>query len=135
MTSARPAPPAAPHRPKPDEQGSISVAAAGIMVVALVLALVAVDLGRVLQAKARAQTAADSAALAAVQEMVRPRGSTPGELALEYARRNGATLVACQCDAGATEATVTVELEVSLIFLSSPRSLRSQARAVAGVGG
>jgi secretion/DNA translocation related TadE-like protein len=135
MTRAGATPPATPHRPRGDEQGSISVTAAGIMVVALVLALVAVDLGRVLAAKARAQTAADSAALAAVQEMVRPRGSTPGELAVEYARRNGATLVGCQCDAGATEATVTVELEVSLIFLGSPRTLRSRARAVADLGG
>src|SRR5205823_13142311 len=59
------------------EVGSVSVLTAGILVLGAVLTLVAVDLMRALLAKARAQTAADAAALAAAQEIAIPSGQDP----------------------------------------------------------
>ena len=89
-----------------DEAGSMSVLSAGVLLLACVLALVAVDLLRALQAKARAQTAADASALAAAQEIAVPTGRRPQDVASEYAGRNGATLLSCRCDPGSTEAVV-----------------------------
>ena len=52
---------AAAHRPS--QAGSVTVLAAAVLFLAGVLVLAAVDLLRVVQARARAQTAADAAAL------------------------------------------------------------------------
>jgi secretion/DNA translocation related TadE-like protein len=114
------------------EQGSVSIVAAGLMVVALVMAMGAADLARVLTAAARAQTAADAAALAAAQELaLGSSGSGPADLAAEYADRNGAELTACSCEAGSTEATVGVRVEVgSLLLLPGSRVVTARARAV-----
>ena len=87
------------------EAGSVTVLAASVLFLAGVLVLVAVDLLRVVQARARAQTAADAAALAAAQEIAVPAGRTPAEVAAEYAERNGGTLVSCDCAPNAREAT------------------------------
>jgi secretion/DNA translocation related TadE-like protein len=117
------------------ERGSVSIVAAGLMVVALILAMGAADLARVLTAASRAQTAADAAALAAAQELaLGSPGSGPADLAAEYADRNGAGLTRCSCEAGTTEATVTVLVEVgSLLLLPGSRVVTAQARAVVEV--
>ena len=112
------------------ERGSTTVLSAGILLLCGVLALVCVDLMRALEAKGRAQTAADAAALAAAQEIVLPRGSPPRHLAEEYAARNGATLVSCRCDPGAADAVVEVRVSFSLVFLGGTRSVTGRARAV-----
>ncbi len=112
------------------QRGSVSVVAAGVMVVGLVLTLAAVDLMRAVQAKERAQTAADAAALAAAQELALPSGRAPSEVAAEYAERNGATLTACLCDPGSGEAVVHVDLAVHLVFLGADRTVHASARAV-----
>lgn len=60
--------------------------------------------------RARAQTAADAAALAAAAETA-PYGSLrPEDAARSLARRNGAQLTACRCRPGGRWAEVTVEL-------------------------
>jgi secretion/DNA translocation related TadE-like protein len=112
------------------ERGSVSVVTAALLLITVVLALGCVDVFRVLSAKDRAQTAADAAALAAAQELVLPSEGSPGEVATEYAADNGARLVSCRCDAGSTDAVVTVERTVSLPFLGGRRTVRATARAV-----
>ena len=108
----------------------MTVVTAALLLVTVVLALGCVDILRVLSAKDRAQTAADAAALAAAQELIMPSERSPAQVAAAYATDNGATLVACRCDAGSTDAVVTVERAVSLPFLGEHRTVRATARAV-----
>jgi secretion/DNA translocation related TadE-like protein len=123
--------PAGPAAPGPgQERGSVSVLVAAIILMTGVLALAGVDLLRALEAKARAQTAADAAALAAAQEMVQPTARSPTDLASDYAERNGATLVECRCPSGGSAATVRVEVTVRLVFVGPDRTVTGRARAV-----
>jgi secretion/DNA translocation related TadE-like protein len=117
------------------ERGSVSIVVVALMAVALVLAMGAADLARVLTGAARAQTAADAAALAAAQELATgSSGSAPGDLAVEYAGRNGAVLTSCSCDAGGTEAVVTVTMQVGALLLApDDRVVTARARAVVDV--
>jgi Flp pilus assembly protein TadG len=97
----------------------------------LVLSLGAADLARVLVASARAQTAADAAALAAAQELAVPSEVDPSDAAAEYASRNDAVLVACSCPDGGSEATVEVRVAVGpLLLFADDRIVRGAARAV-----
>jgi Flp pilus assembly protein TadG len=112
----------------------VSILAAVVLLLAGVLTLAGVDLLRALEAKARAQTAADAAALAAVQEMVLATSRAPADLASEYAERNGATLNECDCTPGGSEATVRVEVPVRLVFVGPDRTVRGRARAVIAGG-
>ena len=116
------------------EQGSVSLVAAALLLVTVVLALLSADVLQVLAAKDRAQTAADAAALAAAQALVLPSETPPSELAIQYAADNGATFVSCTCEPGSTEAVVTVERSVTLSFLGGTRMVRATARAVIGGG-
>ena len=118
------------NRPNGCERGSVSILTAGILVLACVLCLVAVDLMRALQARAQAQTAADAAALAAAQELAVPTGHDPSSLAADYASRNGATMASCKCAAGSSEAIVTVRVGVTFVFLGPARTVTGAARAV-----
>ena len=113
--------------------GSVSIVAAALMSVALVLAMGAADLARVLTSAARAQTAADVAALAAAQELAAPSdlGLSPTEIAASYATRNDATLTGCACDPGGSETVVTVRVTVGpLLFAPDDRVVTARARAV-----
>ena len=112
------------------QRGSVTVLAAGVLVLAGVLTLAAVDLLRAVQARAVAQTAADAAALAAAQEIAIPSGRSPQDVAAEYARLNEAVLITCACDPGSTEAVVEVEAMVDLVFVGRDRTVRARARAV-----
>jgi secretion/DNA translocation related TadE-like protein len=104
------------------------------MVLTCFLCIVGVDLGRAVMARARAQTAADAAALAAAQEIALPAGAQPVDVARRFARENGATLTSCSCDSGSTEAVVVVKLSVAFIMLGPDRTVVAQARAVIGSG-
>lgn len=72
------------------------------------------QLGATAALDARAQTAADAAALAAVAESGPFGSGAPERLAEAYARMNGATLVECRCALGATAVQVAVEVEGAL---------------------
>ena len=109
-------------------RGSASVVMAAGLAFAAILAMFSADLARATEARSRAQTAADAAALAAAQELLRPVQAAPADVAAEYAERHDATLVSCDCKPGATEAVATVEVSVSL--LGQERTLRASARAV-----
>jgi secretion/DNA translocation related TadE-like protein len=113
------------------ERGSVSVLVAAIVGVVVVLALGTADVARVLAMAASAQTAADASALAAVQELAMPSGLVPAEVASEYAERNGASLVSCDCHVEAYEAVVTVRMPVgTLLLFGDDRLVEAVARAV-----
>lgn len=113
------------------ERGSISLLVAGVVAALVVLSMGAADVARVLQAASTAQTAADAAALAAAQALaIDEEGPTPGDLASEYAVRNGAALEACECEPGTFVATVSVLVPVDDLFLvGGDRTVRARARA------
>ena len=100
---------------------------------ATILVAFTADLSLASGARARAQLAADAAALAAAQELALPGGRDPADAAAEYAERNGATVVACTCPGDGREAQVTVRLEVELPFLGQARDVEAVARAVLSV--
>ena len=113
------------------QRGSVSVVAAGTLVVLLVCTIGASDLARVLRVRAEARTAADAAALAAAQELAVSTGSDPTTAAETIAIRNGAILRSCACPLGGTEAVVTVERDVTGLWLAPGSFVLSvQARAV-----
>ena len=113
------------------ERGSVSVVTAAIAGLSLVLALGASDVARVFVAAARAQTAADAAALAAAQELALPTGLDPAAVAGDYATRNGASLVSCTCAPASAEAVVEVRITIdSLALIPGTRAVSGRARAV-----
>ena len=75
---------------------------------AVVLAAMGVEVAQESAARARAQMAADSAALAAIAESGPYGGDDPEIVASEYARMNGALLLSCVCPQGATAMQVEV---------------------------
>lgn len=118
------------------ERGSASIVVAAIVTLVMVMALGAADLARVLTASARAQTAADAAALAAAQELAFPSDIEPSDVAADFAARNGAVLVECACPRGTFEATVEVRADVGpLLLLPGGRSVAARARAVVATDG
>ena len=112
------------------QRGSVSLVVAASLAFGAVLAAFSADLSRVVVGRARAQSAADAAALAAAQELVRPSSRSPAEVAADYAERDGATLISCLCEGASMEAVVTVERRVSLPLLDQVRTVRATARAV-----
>jgi secretion/DNA translocation related TadE-like protein len=113
------------------ERGSVSIVATGLMVMTVALAMGGTDVAKALIAQARAQTAADAAALAAAQELAIPSGLTPSDLAADYAERNDATLVSCTCEPGTAEAVVQVHVLVGqLLLFADDRIVTGRARAV-----
>jgi hypothetical protein len=78
---------------------------------ALLTAGFAVQLSHVSALRSRAQTAADSAALAAVAESFPYGRGLHKKAARSYAHANGAELLECLCQAGETAAQVRVEVE------------------------
>jgi secretion/DNA translocation related TadE-like protein len=108
----------------------VTVVTAALLGVLLVLMMGATDLTRVLVAAARAQTAADAAALASAQEQAIPSGLDPAQVAAAFALQNGAELLECLCAAGAFESTVTVRIGIDVLSLvPGPRFVQATARA------
>lgn len=86
-----------------------------VLATTLLLSLVAgraiVDTAEVATIRARAQAAADAAALAAVVESGPSGGGAPRDLARRFADANGADLLACLCDQAATVVQVRVVID------------------------
>ena len=113
------------------ERGSVSVVVAAAVAMSLVVTMGAADVGRALIARARAEAAADFAALAAAQELAFPSGNEPGQLAGDYALRNGARLLSCSCTAGSSEAVVRVAVPARGFLLPlADRDVIAISRAV-----
>jgi len=114
----------------------VTVVSAGVMVVLAVLVMASADVARTLAAVARAQTAADAAALAAAQEQVAPGGPGPEALASRFADANGGVLLRCSCPPEGTEAQVDVAVTVGpMLLLRGTDHVVASARAVVDFGG
>ena len=111
------------------QDGSASLLVMGILGFVPLLVGLTAGLSGVAVGRARAQAAADATALAVAQELVLPSGRHLVDVASEYAQLNGARLISCRCEAQATDAVVTVAVEVSLGFLGDTRELHASARA------
>ena len=107
------------------DQGSITLLAPAFMVVLVLVALAAVDVGAVVAARAGIQAAADLAALGALTGSDR----APDEVAAAVASANGARLLACTCTAA--ESVVAVSRDVSLVPAGPSIRVTARARAVA----
>jgi secretion/DNA translocation related TadE-like protein len=117
-----------------DERGSVTLVAVAVIAIVVVATMGVADLGRAATSRVRAQQAADAAALAAAQTLALPDGADPAAVAADYARRNGASLVACVCAPGSDHADVTVTYVVSrFLLVPGPRTLTARARAVVDI--
>jgi secretion/DNA translocation related TadE-like protein len=117
------------------QRGAVTIVAVTGALILCLGALGAADLGSMLLARARAQSAADAAALAAVtqQAPILGRGTDPEQAARDEAERNGAALVRCDCTVGETMATVEVTVTPKLAFLSGWFGSRARASARAAL--
>jgi len=107
-----------------NEAGSVAIVALALGVVVVLAGLAAFDVGLLAAARARAQTAADLAALAALTTTGEPAVSS----ATTIAQANGAELLGCACSSG--EAVVTVGRQVVIPPTGLQVLLRARARAV-----
>jgi uncharacterized membrane protein len=99
------------------EDGSVALPLVAVLWLALLLAIVFVDIAAYLLAASRAQGAADAAALAAAAaDLVEP--APPVIVARSVAGRNGARVDACDCRAGGEQVAVTVSVPVGGLFLA-----------------
>lgn len=97
----------------------------------MVFAMGLTDLAVFVLARTRAQTAADSAALAAAAELIPGLGTEPEGKAREFAEANGARLLSCQCalGSGVAEVSVSVPVEMTMSALSDVREVKARSRA------
>ena len=83
----------------------------GVLVVGLVLSMGAARLGGALVGRARADTAADAAALAAADALALGNGAAAARAAAHAtATSNGARLVSCACEGTTAEVVVEIDL-------------------------
>ena len=113
------------------DRGSVSLLVLGLAAIVVVVSLLTADVAVFLAGRARAQLAADAAALAAA-----PLTFEGGDAAAEaaaLAALNGARLTRCECDRDPTWAprsvVTTVEVSVELSVLPDT-SATATARAV-----
>jgi secretion/DNA translocation related TadE-like protein len=109
------------------ERGAVSIVMLGVLVIGLVLSMGAARLGSALVGRARADTAADAAALAAADALALGDGADAARTAAKQAASsNHAQLVSCACSG--TTAEVVVEVDVpALGALAGPA--RGHAKA------
>ena len=109
------------------EQGGVSIVMLAVLVVGLVLATGAARLGGALVGRARAESAADAAALAAADRLALGGGAAAARSAAAgTASSNHARLVSCEC--AGTSAAVVVEVDLPpLLSVFGPA--RGRARA------
>lgn len=101
------------------ERGAMTILMIGLCALVAAIGVATAALGVLFDAREKAATAAEAAALAAAVATYPPTGAeAPDDLAAEYASRNGARLVNCQCPVDGTlrsrVAAVTVELEANV---------------------
>ncbi|HEX2054303.1 MAG TPA: Rv3654c family TadE-like protein [Actinomycetota bacterium] len=114
-----------------DDRGNAAIALVGGVAMVMVFALGVTDLAVYFLARTRAQTAADSAALAAAAELIPGLGAEPEAKAREFANANGARLLRCTCELGSDVAEVSVAVPVprSLLGLSNFGEVNARSRA------
>ncbi len=96
------------------DQGAAGVALLGVVGFVLMLTVALATVVGVQQARLRATSAADAAALAAAPVTFLPFGAkgTPTDEAARFARLNGASLVSCRCAINRSFEPRTVEVRV-----------------------
>ncbi len=114
--------------------GSIGILALALVGVAMALTLLVADVSMYMLARANAQVAADSAALAAAPVTFRPFGAagSPAEEAARFAAANGASLVECRCATDTSWRTRTVYVRVVVgvdLFLVPERAVHAASSA------
>ena len=131
---AEPCPRRGPHRavalgpirmPGAREAGAVTLVLPLVLWTAVLAAVVVIDLAAYLVAAARAQGAADSAALAAVAEDVR----SPREAAGRVAEALGGSLDRCDCPSGRGRAEVEVSVPVPGLVVPALGATRVTATA------
>lgn len=117
--------------PVRDQGGNASIAVLGGIAMVMVFALGLTDLAVYFLARTRAQTAADSASLAAAAELIPGLGGEPEAKAEEFAAANGARLLECRCElgSGVAEVSVAVPVRMTLTALSAVKEVQAQSRA------
>lgn len=117
------------------DRGSVAILLAATTLLFALGGLAVADFGSLLATRARAQAAADAAALAAIVRQVPAlgQGDDPEGAAREEAERNGATLLSCSCAVGSAEAVVEVEVPARVGFLAAWAGRRARAVARAEV--
>jgi len=110
-------------RPRPSDRGAVTMLMLAVFVFGLLLTLGVSRVGVAIIGRARADTAADAAALAAADSLALGRGPAAAlEAARETAASNGAQLVSCAC--AGTTADVVVDLDLGVLG-----SARGRAKA------
>lgn len=102
------------------------------LLLGLALGTGAAGVGSAASVRAQAQAAADAAALAAVAQSSPSGGGSPVEAATDYAERNGARLVKCYCDEGATAMQVVVSVDD---VVAEARAVMDPALLAPAIGG
>lgn len=116
------------------DRGSASLLMPVFISLGIVMIVFIVTVATIFGTRARAQAAADAAALAAAPVTFRPFGAegTAREEAIRFAELNGARLVECRCEPDPTYASrmvsVAVEIVVSLPIVG-PVTIPATARA------
>jgi secretion/DNA translocation related TadE-like protein len=105
------------------EHGAATIVVIGVFVLGIALMLGATRLGVAMLARARAETAADAAALAADTLALGGDAAAANDQAAAVAEANGARLVGCDCSG--RFATATVEVDVPVLG----RIARARSRA------
>jgi len=103
------------------ERGAVTVLMLAVLVFGLLLTVGASRLGVAIIGRARADTAADAAALAAADALALGKGSAAAvEAARATAASNGAQLVSCECSG--TTADVVVDLDLGVLGAARGRA-------------
>jgi secretion/DNA translocation related TadE-like protein len=109
------------------ERGGMTVAAVLVIVAATTMCLGVARLGAAAVLRARAETAADAAALAAAAHLAQGESSgRAAAVAADAALDNGARLVSCDCRGTAAEVEVALDAPPGL---GMPGAVRARARA------
>jgi secretion/DNA translocation related TadE-like protein len=117
------------------DDGVASPVLLALLALAALMCVATTDAANVLLSRARAQTAADAAALAAASAQWRA-AEDPEVVARDIAEANGAELVACECDRHDDRSIVTVRRATNIRMLGvSPRSVAASAEASLDIGG
>ena len=113
------------------ERGAVAMLGVAVVGVLLMMAVAVLDIGAVISARTRSQTAADAAALAAAPATF-SLAAPPRKAAVRMAEANGARLVWCRCRVDRRPAPRTVSVRtaaVARLWLWGDVTVFAQSRA------
>jgi secretion/DNA translocation related TadE-like protein len=118
------------------DHGFASVVLIALLALAALVCIAMSDAANVVLARARAQAAADAAALSAAQVQWRTSSrADPREAAAQTATANGAALESCECPVRGASSIVVVSRPTRIRMLGgAPRSVSARAEATMDPG-